>query len=152
MKTEPSLRVLHVEDNPGDARLLTEALHESRLDLTIDSAPNGVRAIEYLHQVAHGDRPIPDVILLDLNMPVMDGMTFLRVRTRHEDWRRIPVIVLSSSRRQEDVAEAKELGAVLYVVKPVTYDEYLSLARRLSRFPHLDPTPPRGEPTLASRH
>jgi CheY-like chemotaxis protein len=133
----PIRRILHVEDNPGDANLLREALEEAGADVSIDVATNGVHGIEYLHQYEH----LPDLIVLDINMPVMNGFTLLRLIGRHADWSRVPVVMLTSSQRPAEYAEAMELGAAGYLVKPPEYDGYVDLARRLLRFPHIEPTP-----------
>lgn len=129
----PVRRILHVDDNPGDANLLLEAISEAGIAATIDAAPNGVRAIEYLHQCA--TEGLPDLILLDLNMPVMNGLTLLRIISRHDEWRRIPVAVLSSSQLNPEQEEAFALGAIAYLVKPHDFTGYLTLARQLPHFP-----------------
>jgi CheY-like chemotaxis protein len=134
--------ILHIEDNPGDARLLQEAIAEAGVGIATVVAENGVRAIEHLHQLSedpHG--AMPHGILLDLNMPVMGGLTFLRIISRHDEWRTIPVVVLSSSQREDEIQQARSLGAVGYVIKPDCFDDYLALARRLAKFPLVEPTP-----------
>ncbi len=135
----PGLRILHVDDNPGDANLLSEAVSEAGVSATIETAPNGVRAIEYLHQCAsHPGHALPDLILLDLNMPVMNGLTLLRIISRHDDWRRVPVAVLSSSQLNAEQEEAFALGAIAYLIKPHDFVGYLTLARQLPHFPKLE--------------
>lgn len=128
--------LLQIEDNPGDAQLLAETLRDLPGRFTIDVVPNAVRAIEHLHQAGLNPRlAMPDAILLDLELPVMGGLTFLRVIGKHQDWRRIPVLVLTSSTRRDQLDLAQQLGAAQYVVKPNTYDGYLALARRLAELP-----------------
>lgn len=152
---EPTLRpphLLQIEDNPGDAQLLAETLRDLPGGFTIDVVPNAVRAIEHLHQAGQNRRlAMPDAILLDLELPVMGGLTFLRVLSKHHDWARIPVVVLTSSTLRAQVEEAQRLGAASYQVKPSTYEGYLALARRLTRLPLIPPAAaPEGMPTRSA--
>ncbi len=142
---KPIRRILHVEDNLGDASLLREALNDLGASVELEVVQNGVRAIEYLH-LLKGDEAgsMPDLILLDINMPVMDGFTLLRVIQRHSLWSSVPVVMLTSSHRESERQRAADLGAAGYMVKPPEFDGYVALARRIRRFPNLEPTPVQG--------
>ena len=106
--------LLLVEDNPGDVRLVREAFARRPHPPDIVHASDGIAALEYLR----GDSERPDLILLDLNLPRMDGREFLAVAKRDADLRRIPVVVLSSSASDADVDRLYDLNANGYLVKP----------------------------------
>jgi two-component system, chemotaxis family, response regulator Rcp1 len=114
------LRVLHVEDNAGDVRLIAEALKESGIDHEIYVVTDGPRALEFLH--GQGDlagTPRPDLILLDLNLPRRGGREVLAEVKRDPRLKTIPIVVLTTSAAPMDIAEAYELHANCYVTKPV---------------------------------
>ncbi|MBA2480353.1 MAG: response regulator [Planctomycetes bacterium] len=142
------MKILQVEDSLNETSLLAEAIKSSAVDITVQVAPNGLRAIEHLHLASQGTHDVPDLILLDLKMPVMDGMSFLQVRSKQDALLRIPVVVFISSMKSPTVDKVKTLGATP-MVKPMTFDDYLALARRLSRFPSLDATPKHGHQVIS---
>lgn len=126
--------LLLVEDNPGDAELVRLALAERRADVDLTVVDNAVRAFEYLKaQPPHGGNRTPDLIVLDLALPVIQGHKVLDVIKHNEDWRQIPVAVLSSSSAPRDREMCNRLGACAYVVKPSNWTGYLALADRLMR-------------------
>jgi CheY-like chemotaxis protein len=121
---------LLVEDDPGDVALLKQALKDAAADIHIQTVNNGVDAALYLKgEAKFADRakfPVPDVILLDIRMPLFDGFEFLewlRNQAPAPQWR-IPVVVLSSSDREEDIERVKSLGANAHVVKSSRWSEY----------------------------
>ena len=128
----PSSHLLLVEDNPGDAELVRMALAERQADISVHIADNAVQAFAYLKgQPPGGANPRPDLIVLDLALPVIHGHKVLDVVKRNVDWQRIPVVVLSSSPAPSYRVLCERLGACAYVVKPGDWPGYLALADRL---------------------
>jgi two-component system, chemotaxis family, response regulator Rcp1 len=134
MRYERELQVLLVEDNPADARLTIEALKSShfiRLNHTLD----GVEALEFLRrQGKHCHAPRPDLILLDLNLPRKDGREVLMELKADHQFRRIPVIVLTTSDAQEDILRAYSLYANCYVCKPMSLDDFTRVIKSIEDF------------------
>src|SRR5215475_5509745 len=105
--SRPALNILIVEDSPSDAFLATQALKETKDPIEVQTVSDGVEALAYLRQKEpYADAPRPDLILLDLNMPKMDGRELLAEIKKDQDLMSIPVIVLTSSRAEQDVAIA----------------------------------------------
>ena len=130
-------RILIAEDNAADLELTIEALRQSRLVNPVDTVRDGVEVVDYLlRRGPWADRPAGDpvVVLLDLKMPRMDGIEVLRAVKGDERLRRIPVVMLTSSRQETDLVRSYELGVNAYVVKPVAFDEFLSAVRELGTF------------------
>ena len=119
MRVEP-INILLVEDNPGDVRLTVEALREGKVHNHLSVARDGVEALAFLRQQGEfADAPRPDVILLDLNLPKKDGREVLAEIKADERLRRIPVVVLTTSKAEEDILRSYALHANCYVTKPV---------------------------------
>jgi len=131
-------RILHVEDNKGDANLLREAVAEMSHGISIDYMSNGKLAIEWLHLRHETAALLPELIVTDINMPQMNGFAFLRLIRSHHLWDGIPVLMLTSSNRASDRENARILGAAGYLLKPSEYEGYVDLARCLLRFPDMD--------------
>ena len=132
--TEPA-SILLVEDNPGDVRLTEEAFSEGNIRNTLHVATDGVEALDFLHRRGeHAAAPRPDVILLDLNLPRKNGDEVLAEIDDDPDLSRIPVIVLTSSEAEEDVAKSYELQANAYLTKPVDPDEFIETIRSFQTF------------------
>jgi CheY-like chemotaxis protein len=132
--TEPA-SILLVEDNPGDVRLTEEAFSEGNIRNTLHVATDGVEALDFLYQRGeHADAPRPDVILLDLNLPRKNGDEILAEIDDDPDLTSIPVIVLTSSEAEEDVAKSYELQANAYLTKPVDPDEFIETIRSFQTF------------------
>ena len=125
------LRVLLVEDNPGDIDLIRETLADETRRPTLETARDGLDALERLLDT---DQPAPDLILLDLNLPRMSGRELLAELKRHERLRSIPVVILSSSDAEQEIARSYELGAACYLVKPVGLREFQEVVRSVERF------------------
>jgi len=124
------IEILLVEDNPGDARLTQEALRGGNLRNTLHLVPDGVAALAFLRrEEPYRSVPRPDLILLDLNLPRMDGRELLGIIKSHEDWRCIPVIVLTTSNDDRDIREAYHLHANCFITKPVDLERLLTLMR-----------------------
>ncbi len=121
-----AMRVLLVEDNPGDIRLMKEALARGPVPTHLSVVDNGEDALAYLRRRdPYRDATKPDLILLDLNLPRKDGREVLADIKGHEELRRIPVVVLTTSQSQTDVQRVYDLHANCYIQKPVDLDEYL---------------------------
>lgn len=111
-------RILLVEDSVSDARLVKEAAKETSLPVEIRVAPDGFEAMDYLHQAVMGDMQQPDLVLLDLNLPGKNGREVLAEIKGSPNLKQIPVIVMTSSRCEDDVAAVYELNANCYITKP----------------------------------
>jgi CheY-like chemotaxis protein len=129
------INVLLVEDSPGDVRLTREAFREANGSVLLHVAPDGVEAMAFLHQEgSNADAPRPDFILLDLNLPRMDGREVLAHIKADPDLRTIPVIILTTSEADADILKSYELNANAYLRKPVTLDAFESLVRSINDF------------------
>jgi chemotaxis family two-component system response regulator Rcp1 len=130
-----SIEILLVEDNPGDARLTLEAMREAKMSNRIHVVEDGVEAMEFLRrQGRFGDAPRPDLILLDLNLPRKDGREVLAEVKADPDLKRIPVVVLTTSRAEEDVLRAYDLHANCYVTKPVDLEQFMKIVALIDEF------------------
>jgi two-component system, chemotaxis family, response regulator Rcp1 len=130
-----SIEILLVEDNPGDARLTLEAMREAKLRNRLHVVEDGVEAMEFLRrQGRFGDAPRPDLILLDLNLPRKDGREVLAEVKADPDLKRIPVVVLTTSQSEEDVARAYDLHANCYVTKPVDLAQFMKIVAQIDEF------------------
>src|SRR5438034_7844140 len=120
MKDPQEIDILLVEDNPSDAELTQRALRKSELGARVAVARDGAEALEYLLN----DRPKPKVIFLDLKLPKIDGIEVLRRARTDQRTRSVPIVVLTSSHEERDIAECYKLGVNSYVVKPVEFDKF----------------------------
>lgn len=127
----PSL--LLVEDNPMDVDLALRAFKRRRLINRIDVARDGEEALAWLPRWEAGE-PVPAVILLDLKLPKVDGLEVLRQLKAHAGFRRIPVVVLTTSAESVDVRTAYELGVNSYIVKPVDFDKFVEVAAHIDLY------------------
>jgi CheY-like chemotaxis protein len=125
------VEVLLVEDNLGDVSLLRAALEDGPFQINVHVAINAIQAFWFLAKKdMFTDAPTPDVIILDLQLPVIPGTEVLRTIKGRPGWRDVPVIVLTSSTLEYDRAAALKLGAIAFYTKPKTWDECLELAGR----------------------
>ncbi|MEJ7608895.1 MAG: response regulator [Bryobacteraceae bacterium] len=130
-----AVEVLLVEDNPGDVRLTQEALKDGRVKVNLTVAVDGVEAMQILRdEQPHAGKPRPDLILLDLNLPRKTGREVLEEIKADENLRRIPVIVMTTSKAEPDIHKAYNLNANCYVTKPVELDEFLNVVRSIEDF------------------
>jgi two-component system, chemotaxis family, response regulator Rcp1 len=130
-----SLRVLLVEDDPGDVLIAREAMAAGQLSTSLEVVTDGVEAMKYLRRengFANARRP--DLILLDLNLPRMSGHEVLAEVKEDPDLRRIPVVVLTTSQAQEDIAKSYDLHASVHVSKPVDFDEFTGVVKQIDEF------------------
>ena len=130
-----SIVILLAEDNPGDARLTQEAMRDAKMTNLMHVVEDGVEAMQFLRrQGRYGDAPRPDLILLDLNLPKKDGRAVLAEIKTDPDLRRIPVVVLTTSRAEEDVLMAYDLHANAYVTKPVDLAQFMKIVALIDEF------------------
>lgn len=131
------LPILLAEDSPADAEMAIDALREANLANPIVHVEDGVEVMEYLlRQGRFADRePVnPSVLLLDIKMPRMDGLEVLQRIRQHDELKHIPVVILSSSREESDLAHSWNLGVNAYVVKPVDVMQFFEAVKTLGRF------------------
>jgi CheY-like chemotaxis protein len=130
--------ILLVEDNAMDVELILDAFKEARFDNKIQIAGNGKEALQYMFgEGAYADRqqyPLPDIVLLDLNMPGVDGHEVLKKIKSTEKLKRLPVIILTSSKDEGDRAMSYDNGANSYLVKPVSFDDFLKVVKQVSEY------------------
>src|SRR5436305_7075053 len=113
-----SLRILLVEDSPSDVRLIREALRDTPLEVAVTLARDGVEAMDYLRQTEAGLVKRPDIILLDLNLPRKNGREVLAEVKTDPNLKQIPVLIMTSSKADEDIMQAYSLNANCYIAKP----------------------------------
>jgi two-component system, chemotaxis family, response regulator Rcp1 len=129
------IEILLVEDDPGDAKRTMEALKDGRLRNRITHVRNGLEAMAYLwREGEYANAPRPDLILLDLHMPRMNGQEVLAEVKEDPDLRRIPVVMMTSSKQEKDIMEAYNLHVNSYVVKPLDMDEFIGAVRSIEHF------------------
>jgi CheY-like chemotaxis protein len=129
------IQILLVEDNPGDVRLTVEALKGAKVANQLHVVGDGEEAIDFLRQRGrHADAPRPDIVLLDLNLPRLDGRDVLADIKADADLAKIPIIVLTSSTAEADIQRAYALHANCYISKPVDFTEFISAVRSLEGF------------------
>ncbi|HDS0924132.1 MULTISPECIES: response regulator [Gammaproteobacteria] len=129
--------ILLAEDSPADAEMAIDALKEARLANPIVHVEDGVEAMDYLLRrgaFANREEGLPAVLLLDIKMPRMDGLEVLRQIRSAEELKRLPVVILSSSREESDLARSWDLGVNAYVVKPVDVDQFFGAVQTLGKF------------------
>lgn len=129
------IEILLIEDNPGDARLTTEALKEAKVRNKLCHIDDGVEALAYLRREGkYAGAHRPDLILLDLNLPRKDGREVLAEIKADERLKRIPVVILTTSQAEEDILKAYNLNANCYVSKPVDLDQFIKVVRTINDF------------------
>jgi len=129
------IEILLVEDSPGDVTLTIEALRDAKVANNLHVARDGEEALRFLRQEGEfADKPRPDLVLLDLNMPRKDGREVLADMKADPVFKRIPVVVLTTSQSEDDVAAAYNLSANCYVAKPVDLDQFLGVVRAIDDF------------------
>ncbi|PWU45805.1 response regulator [Micromonospora globispora] len=129
------VRILVVDDDPGDVLMIEEALEDSDVEKVIDVVNDGQEAMEFLRREGrHTEARRPDVILLDLNMPRMDGRQVLGEVKQDEDLRTIPIVVLTTSNADTDIVGSYTLQANAYVTKPIDLDDFNDVVRRIDEF------------------
>lgn len=135
-QTKPkTATILLVEDNPGDAELAREALENSKFINQLHVAEDGVQAMAFLHrQGPYADAPRPDIILLDLNLPKKDGREVLAEIKSDENLKTIPVVILTSSKADEDIIRSYKLHANCYITKPLDIVSFFDVVNNIKEF------------------
>ena len=129
------IEILLVEDNPGDARLTKEALKESKVLNRLHVVGDGVAALAFLRRQDKYTRAVhPDLILLDLNLPKKDGREVLEEIKEDPNLRRIPVVILTISKDEEDIIKTYNLHANCYITKPVDFDQFMEVVKAIEEF------------------
>lgn len=129
------IEILMVEDNPGDVRLTREALRDAKVRNHLSTVRDGVEALAFLRrQGPFSAAPRPDLILLDLNLPRKGGREVLAEIKEDPELRRIPVVILTTSRDEQDVLAAYNLHANCYVVKPVDLEQFVAIVKSIEDF------------------
>lgn len=132
--TQP-IHILLVEDNPGDVELTQDAFRDAKMANHLHVACNGDEALEFLYQRGtYANAPRPDLILLDLNMPGKNGKEVLAIVKGDEGLRDIPIIILTSSDAEMDIARSYALHANAYIVKPVSLQQFLHIVEAIEMF------------------
>ncbi len=127
--------ILLVEDDPGDVLIMREALEDSKIVNRLYTVDNGEAAVDFLHQRGEfTDAPRPDLILLDLNLPRLDGREVLARIKGEPSLRRTPVVVLTTSGAEEDIVRSYDLHANAYVTKPVDLDQFMKVVKQIDEF------------------
>ncbi len=130
-----AVEILLVEDSPGDVRLTKEALKDSKLYNNLNVVPDGVEAIAFLRREGnYANAPRPDLILLDLNLPRMDGRQVLQEIKNDDSLKRIPVVVLTTSANETDIFITYNLHANCYITKPVDFSQFMSVVKSIENF------------------
>lgn len=132
---EEAITILLVEDNPADVRLTCEVFREGKIRNNLYIVEDGVEAINFLMQKEkYCDVPKPDLILLDLNLPKKDGRQLLEEIKNDKSLSQIPVMVLTSSRAEEDIMKTYDLRANCYITKPFDFEQFIAIARSIEDF------------------
>lgn len=135
MNPTGAFELLLVEDNPGDVRLTKEALKDGRFLVNLHVVGDGVSAMEFLRRKGeHLNAPEPHLILLDLNLPKMSGREVLKEIKTDPSLRHIPVIIMTTSKAEQDILKAYDLNANCYIAKPVDLDQFLHIIRSIEDF------------------
>lgn len=139
MKPDSTAITIHMcDDDPDDQLLITDALLEAKLANPIDFTANGKELLQYLNREAPfehlKDKPLPGIILLDLNMPIMDGREVLKKIKSNEKFRSIPVVVLTTSKAEEDIARTYGMGVNSFIIKPVSFENLVEMVQSVTEY------------------
>ena len=132
---ERPMEILLVDDNPGDVRLTAEALKDGEVENRLHTAKDGMEAIAFLRRKGrYIDAPRPDLILLDLNMPRMNGRQVLAEIKEDSTLKHIPVVILTGSREMDDIVKTYDLHANCYVTKPIDFEQFIMMMKSITDF------------------
>jgi chemotaxis family two-component system response regulator Rcp1 len=135
MNSQQQIEILLVEDNPGDIRLTREALKEGKINNNINVVMDGEQAVDYLKgKDNYAGRITPDLILLDLNLPKLSGKEVLEIIKNDNTLKHIPVIILTTSKAEEDILQSYQHYANCYITKPVDFDQFSQVVKKLEDF------------------
>ena len=133
-KTLPPVEILLVEDNPVDVEIARRALEKGQVKNPLTVARDGQEALDILSRRGDGDAPLPGLILLDLNLPKVSGLEVLEKIKVDPKLRRIPVIALTVSAREEDIVRSYDLGVNTFVSKPVEFEEFIKVVTTITEY------------------
>jgi CheY-like chemotaxis protein len=133
-ETGRPIEILIVEDNAADVRLTIEALRDGKIHNRLYHAQDGIEALSILRPDRRDQAFRPDLILLDLNLPKMDGREVLSIIKKDDQLATIPVVVLTTSRAEEDILKSYGLHANCYIVKPIDFENFMDVVRGIERF------------------
>jgi len=129
------VEILLIEDNPGDVRLIKEGLKENKVLNNLNVVKDGEKAIEFLKREGiYSQAPVPELIILDLNLPRKNGKEVLEYIKTNDELKLVPVVVLTSSKAEEDIISSYELNANCYITKPVNLDDFISVVKSIEFF------------------
>jgi chemotaxis family two-component system response regulator Rcp1 len=129
------VEILLVEDNAGDVRLAREGLRECKLLNNLSVAEDGVKALSFLRREgAYANAPRPDLIMLDLNLPKKDGREVLKEIKEDDTLKSIPVVILTTSKAEEDIVKSYSLHANCYVTKPLAIEQFINVVQAIENF------------------
>ena len=138
MRSSLPIRILVAEDDADDRMMIKDAFEESRLGNPVDFVEDGVQLMNYLQRegsyVSMAEHPYPGFILLDLNMPRKDGRTALREIKASPILQRIPIVILTTSKAEEDIVRTYNLGVNSFICKPVTFDSLVEIVKTVGRY------------------
>jgi len=129
-----AIQILLVEDNPHDVEMTVRALERGQIKNELRVARDGQEALDFLFQNLRENRALPGLILLDLNLPKIDGHEVLREIKAHSELKRIPVIILTASTRDEDVVRSYDLGVNTFISKPVRFEEFMKVVTTIQEY------------------
>ena len=130
-----AVEILLIEDNPGDVRLTVEALKESKIINNLNVVYDGIEALSYLQKEGiYKDKPRPDLIILDLNLPKKDGREVLGEIKSEDSLKQIPIVILTTSEAEEDIIKSYELHANCYITKPVNMEQFIKVVKSIGDF------------------
>lgn len=132
-----AIRILVADDDADDRLLIQDAFEESRLGNPVDFVEDGVELMDYLHKRGNyeiADHCLPGIILLDLNMPRKDGRTALKEIKQDPAFKKIPIVILTTSKSEEDILRTYDLGVNSFITKPVTFDQLVEVARVVAKY------------------
>jgi chemotaxis family two-component system response regulator Rcp1 len=134
-RVDRQIEILLVEDNPGDVRLTVEALKEGKVHNNLNVVNDGMQAMAFLHREnEYSEAPRPDLILLDLNLPKKDGYEVLTEIKKDPTLKHIPVVVLTSSKDEQDVIKTYNLHANCYITKPINLEHFIMVVKSIEDF------------------
>ncbi len=130
-----SIKLLLVEDNPGDAYIIKNYLQTSEISYNFDHLVDGEQLMSYLYREGdYAEASLPQLILLDLNLPKKNGFEVLKEIKSHPQLKLIPIVILTSSRAEKDILESYRLYASCYITKPFDYNEFIDTIRKIEMF------------------
>lgn len=133
--TQPAFEILLVDDNAADVGLFKESFKLTKAPVKLNVAPDGEEAMRFLRRLGqHENASLPNLVLLDLNLPKKDGRQILREMKSDDQLKRIPVIMISSSRSPKDISDAYDLHANSYIVKPCEVEDFLNIGKAIEHY------------------